>query len=134
VSLSKTIDGYQVLMEVRGRIELREHEERLFIRKGVATAITEKGNPKIRPKGLRAFDREDAGFFLELLPGPYDPDGIGGRQDRGRVAPGDYSPRAPTDPYVPSRAYGSSHHEFAAGRYTEWIATGGGSGYRPNTR
>ena len=52
----------------------------------------------------------------------------------GRVAPGDYSPRAPKDPYVPSRAYGSSRHELAAGRYTEWIATGGGNGYRPSSR
>src|SRR5262249_39529053 len=43
----------------------------------------------------------------------------------GRVAPGDCSPRAPADPYVPSRAYGSSRHELATGRYTEWIATGG---------
>jgi carbonic anhydrase len=47
---------------------------------------------------------------------------------RGRVAPGDCSPGAPTDPYVPSRAYGSSHHEVATGRHTEWIAIGGGSG------
>ena len=38
------------------------------------------------------------------------------------------------DPYVPSRAYGSSRHELATERYTEWIATGGGSGYRPSSR
>jgi len=31
----------------------------------------------------------------------------------GRVAPGDCSPGAPTDPYVPSRAYGSSGHVLA---------------------
>ena len=37
----------------------------------------------------------------------------------GRVAPGECSPGAPTDPYVPSRAYGSSHHELASGRHTE---------------
>src|SRR5208283_4489638 len=52
----------------------------------------------------------------------------------GRVAPGDFSPGAPTDPYVPFQAYGSSHHERATGRHTEWIATGGGSGYRPSIR
>jgi hypothetical protein len=57
--------------------------------------------------------------------GPYIP---------GRVAPGDCSPGAPTDPYVPFQAYGSSHHERATGRHTEWIATGGGSGYRPSIR
>ncbi len=28
------------------------------------------------PKGLRSFDRQDADFFLELLPGPRDRDGL----------------------------------------------------------
>jgi transposase InsO family protein len=32
--------------------------------------------PKIVPKGLRSFDAEDADFFLELLPGPRDRDGL----------------------------------------------------------
>jgi serine/threonine protein kinase/formylglycine-generating enzyme required for sulfatase activity len=31
---------------------------------------------KIVPKGLRSFDQEDADFFLELLPGPRDRDGL----------------------------------------------------------
>jgi serine/threonine protein kinase/formylglycine-generating enzyme required for sulfatase activity len=31
---------------------------------------------KIVPKGLRSFDRQDADFFLELLPGPLDRDGL----------------------------------------------------------
>jgi serine/threonine protein kinase/formylglycine-generating enzyme required for sulfatase activity len=31
---------------------------------------------KIVPKGLRSFDRQDAEFFLELLPGPLDRDGL----------------------------------------------------------
>jgi formylglycine-generating enzyme required for sulfatase activity/tetratricopeptide (TPR) repeat protein len=31
---------------------------------------------KIVPKGLRSFDRHDASFFLELLPGPRDRDGL----------------------------------------------------------
>src|SRR3954469_19440938 len=70
VSLSRTTDGFRALMEARGRIELREHQERLKYRKGGVTAVVEKAQPKIRPKGLRAFDKEDAGFFLELLPGP----------------------------------------------------------------
>jgi eukaryotic-like serine/threonine-protein kinase len=30
----------------------------------------------IVPKGLRSFDRDDAGFFLELLPGPRDKEGL----------------------------------------------------------
>ena len=31
---------------------------------------------KIVPKGLRSFDEQDADFFLELLPGPHDRDGL----------------------------------------------------------
>jgi serine/threonine protein kinase/formylglycine-generating enzyme required for sulfatase activity len=31
---------------------------------------------RVRPKGLRAFDGEDRDFFLELLPGPRDRDGL----------------------------------------------------------
>jgi serine/threonine protein kinase/formylglycine-generating enzyme required for sulfatase activity len=32
--------------------------------------------PRVVPKGLRSFDASDAGFFLELLPGPWDRDGL----------------------------------------------------------
>ena len=32
--------------------------------------------PHVIPKGLRSFDEHDADFFLELLPGPYDRDGL----------------------------------------------------------
>jgi hypothetical protein len=35
-----------------------------------------KGSPLIVFKGLRAFDEHDAGFFLELLPGPRDEAGL----------------------------------------------------------
>ncbi len=31
---------------------------------------------KVIPKGLRSFDADDAEFFLELLPGPFDRDGL----------------------------------------------------------
>jgi formylglycine-generating enzyme required for sulfatase activity len=31
---------------------------------------------RVVPKGLRAFDSEDAGFFLSLVPGPRDSDGV----------------------------------------------------------
>ncbi|MBU6238275.1 MAG: SUMF1/EgtB/PvdO family nonheme iron enzyme [Planctomycetes bacterium] len=34
------------------------------------------GPTKIVPKGLRSFDASDAGFFLDLLPGPFDREGI----------------------------------------------------------
>ncbi len=43
-------------------------------------------------------------------------------------------PGAPAVPYVPFQAYGSSRHELAAGRYTEWTTTGGRSGYRLSIR
>ena len=32
--------------------------------------------PRVIPKGLQSFDAEDASFFLELLPGPRDRDGL----------------------------------------------------------
>jgi hypothetical protein len=31
---------------------------------------------RVVPKGLRSFDASDTGFFLALLPGPYDRDGL----------------------------------------------------------
>jgi serine/threonine protein kinase/formylglycine-generating enzyme required for sulfatase activity len=36
----------------------------------------EREPPRLVPKGLRAFDREDADFFLELIPGPRDRRGL----------------------------------------------------------
>src|SRR5262249_43438973 len=42
-----------------------------------ATIPTSDQQPiKIVPKGLRSFDEHDADFFLELLPGPRDRDGL----------------------------------------------------------
>jgi hypothetical protein len=42
-----------------------------------ATTSTGDSQPvKIVPKGLRSFDAHDADFFLELLPGPRDRDGL----------------------------------------------------------
>ena len=37
---------------------------------------SDRNQVKIVPKGLRAFDRHDAEFFLELLPGPRDREGL----------------------------------------------------------
>jgi len=34
------------------------------------------GPVKVMPKGLRSFDADDADFFLELLPGPFDRNGL----------------------------------------------------------
>jgi serine/threonine protein kinase/formylglycine-generating enzyme required for sulfatase activity len=42
-----------------------------------ATTATSVGQPvRIVPKGLRSFDARDADFFLDLLPGPRDRDGL----------------------------------------------------------
>jgi formylglycine-generating enzyme required for sulfatase activity len=46
---------------------------------GVAPSVTATSDHqpiKIVPKGLRSFDANDADFFLELLPGPRDRDGL----------------------------------------------------------
>ena len=44
---------------------------------GPTPAGLDSGKPtKIVPKGLRSFDAQDADFFLELLPGPRDRDGL----------------------------------------------------------
>jgi hypothetical protein len=40
------------------------------------TISSDSQPPKIVPKGLRSFDANDADFFLELLPGPRDRDGL----------------------------------------------------------
>ena len=42
------------------------------------SATLDSGSQPIRivPKGLRSFDRHDADFFLELLSGPRDRDGL----------------------------------------------------------
>jgi len=66
-------DGFNVLITALGRIELGKL--RLFqnqSRKDVVkpTAI------KVVPKGLRSYDEDDAYFFLELLPGPRDRNGL----------------------------------------------------------
>ena len=41
-----------------------------------AATAAESRHIKIVPKGLRSFDEHDADFFLELLPGPRDRDGL----------------------------------------------------------
>ena len=41
-----------------------------------ATPDSDKRPTRVVPKGLRSFDAEDADFFLELLPGPRDRDGL----------------------------------------------------------
>ena len=44
--------------------------------RGISDPHPASGPLMIVPKGLRSFDEEDAGFFLELLPGPRDRQGL----------------------------------------------------------
>jgi len=44
-----------------------------FLQRGAGAALPKA---KVVPKGLRSFDENDAAFFLELLPGPHDRDGL----------------------------------------------------------
>jgi formylglycine-generating enzyme required for sulfatase activity len=41
-----------------------------------APAASDRGPARVVPKGLRSFDAADADFFLDLLPGPRDRDGL----------------------------------------------------------
>jgi len=43
---------------------------------GELDSASRTGPLKVVPKGLRSFDAGDADFFLELLPGPFDRDGL----------------------------------------------------------
>ncbi len=43
---------------------------------GELDSANRTGSLKVVPKGLRSFDAGDADFFLELLPGPFDRDGL----------------------------------------------------------
>src|SRR4029077_9610115 len=42
----------------------------------LAALPADHGPVNIVPKGLHSFDNHDAGFFLELVPGPRDRDGL----------------------------------------------------------
>ena len=66
-------DGFNVLITALGRIELgklrlTQNQSHKDVVK--PTAI------KVVPKGLRSYDEDDAYFFLELLPGPRDRNGL----------------------------------------------------------
>jgi eukaryotic-like serine/threonine-protein kinase len=47
--------------------------------RGARSAVAPSGaaaTPRVAPKGLRSFDAQDADFFLDLLPGPRDREGL----------------------------------------------------------
>ena len=72
-----------------------------------AAAETPPPEPPTRivPKGLRAFDANDAGFFLDLVPGPRDRDGLPEciRQWKHRIEEGD-----PEEAFAVGVVYGPS--------------------------
>lgn len=47
----------------------------MFLRP-VAQPLTKRGEVEVMPKGLRSFDASDAEFYLDLLPGPRNRDGL----------------------------------------------------------
>ena len=46
------------------------------VKRPIESRREEAKNPKIVPRGLRSFDEHDAEFFLQLLPGPRDREGL----------------------------------------------------------
>jgi transcription initiation factor IIE alpha subunit len=61
VSLAGTTDGYRALMEARGRIALREYQERLKSSKGSITTAVEKDSAILfRSIGSSPFGAESA--------------------------------------------------------------------------
>ena len=74
VSVIRAEDGLKVCLEAKGQIELREYRSRLSQIKGDRPA--DGRATTIRPRGLRSFGSEDADFFLDLLPGPRNSDGL----------------------------------------------------------
>jgi serine/threonine protein kinase/formylglycine-generating enzyme required for sulfatase activity len=60
----------------QGAIEQATKVTRVESREAARTPSSDGRTVKIVPKGLRSFDAQDADFFLELLPGPRDRDGL----------------------------------------------------------
>ncbi len=60
----------------QGAIEQATKATRVESHEAARTPSSDGRTIKIVPKGLRSFDAQDADFFLELLPGPRDRDGL----------------------------------------------------------
>ncbi len=58
--------------------DLRNWQQSVTTGMGVSTAVAvvQSTSPRVVPKGLRSFDMKDSEFFLTLLPGPRDRDGL----------------------------------------------------------
>jgi len=70
-------DGWSVEGSESG-LPLSQHSSRTTLLPSPSTRPDSSDSPPFRivPKGLRSFDAHDADFFLELLPGPRDRDGL----------------------------------------------------------
>src|SRR5262249_29021817 len=62
--------------EEKSTVTGRERQEEDVARPSAVPTPSQPETLKIVPKGLRSFDAHDADFFLELLPGPRDRDGL----------------------------------------------------------
>jgi hypothetical protein len=73
VDTARTTEGRLAHITANGRLALPQPEVTAAGERRPATGP----NPAfVRPKGLASFDRSDADFFLQLLPGPWDKDGL----------------------------------------------------------
>ena len=66
-------DGFRVLITAKGRLALSKLQ---LSQDQSRTKLVEPTAIKVVPKGLRSYGEEDADFFLELLPGARDRDGL----------------------------------------------------------
>ena len=73
VNGDRTIHGRSALITAEGRLALKQWEVPL---PGENRRLPSPRAVKVRPKGLSSFDHRDADFFLHLLPGPRDENGL----------------------------------------------------------
>src|SRR5262249_15290396 len=74
---------YSSALDLAGKLGLWQHDEQRSGAEKQSHAKPRKAEPppdatppRIVPKGLRSFDARDADFFLQLLPGPRDRNGL----------------------------------------------------------
>src|SRR5207245_4880834 len=72
--VKRSSDGYQTALALAE--DLRHFEQFLLRPSRVPGGPPEPRAGSVMPKGLRSFDANDADFFLGLLPGPRDRDGL----------------------------------------------------------
>src|SRR5271157_1081172 len=72
VQRSIGVGGHSAYITAKGRLELRRSQV-------IVGDDRDESTPrriKVVPKGLRSFDEDDKGFFLQLLPNPHPTDGL----------------------------------------------------------